>query len=573
MQKVAPEFTTQRSEVALHALPPSGWHTVRRSGPGRVVFALRNALGSALARATDSELALLIAALLFLLAAWPLSLVALPPLQDLPNHLAATTVIEHPDRYPGFVFNGFFKTNSALFTWLLLVGRLVGVRLAARLFVLLVLALGAIALPRFVLSFAGRRRMVVASFFAWPMVQNWFVSMGMLDFAMGIPLATFLLVALNAQRQRPSAARALGIALLSVATWHAHVFPLLVVHLLVALHVVMRSTWRERGAHALRLAAPLLPSSALVLASLWLQLTEPVGAMTGYQNLRQMLPPWELFYNLWAEWFYGFTWLEIATLVPCVTMGLWALFNWRESRPLFGPIPFAALGAFYFFSPYIATNWFHVNSRFIPFLWLAALVRLPDRLPSRWLSVLAACALSYSVGMGIDYVRLQRDWSRFTAGMSAVPDGASLLPLIFRSKGTSENTRSLLHAWGFYVLEKQTSAPLLFAHSRSFPVMYREPPPAQFNHLVLENFAPTMVSPDWMCAVARSGGVAVDDCVNTWRAGWATFWRKAEPRFDYVLMWDAPKGVVDQVPPDYRVVFQRAELVVLGRSESVARGD
>src|SRR4029077_20601346 len=101
----------------------------RRSGRGRVVFALRSALGSTLAQATDSELALLIAVLLFLIAAWPLALVALPPLQDLPNHLAATTVIEHPDRYPGFVFNGFFKTNSALFTWLLLVGRLVGVRL------------------------------------------------------------------------------------------------------------------------------------------------------------------------------------------------------------------------------------------------------------------------------------------------------------------------------------------------------------------------------------------------------------------------------------------------------------
>ena len=71
-----------------------------------------------------------------------------------------------------------------------------------------------------------------------------------------------------------------------------------------------------------------------------------------------------------------------------------------------------------------------------------------------------------------------------------VPEGATLLPLVFRSKGTSENTRSLLHAWGYYVVEKQTSAPLLFAHSRSFALMYREPPDTQFNHLVLESFAP-----------------------------------------------------------------------------------
>lgn len=569
MQKVAPDFTTHRSEVTLETSPPSGSHAIRRSDLGAV--AVRSTVAATLARATDGELALLIGAALFLLAAWPLALVALPPLQDLPNHLAAATVIEHRDRYPGFVFNGFFKTNSALFTWLLLVGRPLGLRLAARLFVLLVLALGAFALPRFVLSFAGRRRMVIASFFAWPMVQNWFVSMGMLDFAMGIPLATFLLVVLNAQRQRPSVLRGVGIALLSLATWHAHVFPLLVVHLLLALHIGMRPTWRERGAQALRLAIPLLPSSALMMASLWLQLTEPVGAMTGYVNLRQMLPPWELFYNLWAEWFYGFTWLEIATLVPCVTMGLWALYKWRDGPPMLGSIPFAVMGAFYFFSPYVATNWFHVNSRFIPFLWLAALVRLPDRIPGRWLAGLGACALTYSVGMGVDYVRLQGDWSRFTAGMSSVPEGATLLPLIFRSKATSENTRSLLHAWGFYVLEKQTSAPLLFAHSRSFPVMYREPPPAQFNHLVLENFAPTMISPGWMCNTIRTGGVAEDDCVEMWKAGWAKFWRKAVPQFEYVLMWDAPRGVLDQVPADYRVVFQRSELVVLGRNDRVAQ--
>ena len=42
-------------------------------------------------------------------------------------------------------------------------------------------------------SFAGR--MLVASLFAWPMVHNWFVSMGMLDFAIALPLSLALLLA------------------------------------------------------------------------------------------------------------------------------------------------------------------------------------------------------------------------------------------------------------------------------------------------------------------------------------------------------------------------------------------
>jgi hypothetical protein len=221
------------------------------------------------------------------------------------------------------------------------------------------------------------------------------------------------------------------------------------------------------------------------------------------------------------------------------------------------------------FSPYVATNWFHVNSRFVPFLWLAALARLPDRLPRRALAFLGVCALSYAAGMGADYLRLRRDWSRFTAGISAVPEGARLLPLIFKSKETSENTRALLHAWGFYVVEKLTSAPLLFAHSRSFPVMYRTPPDPQFNHLVLESFAPTMASPDWGCGILRSGGVVTDDCDAAWRGRWADFWRKAEPKFDHVLMWSAPRDVIAQVPSRYRVAFQRDEVTIFERVDGM----
>lgn len=560
MQKFADEFSLPQREVALDA--PLG------SSPAIELGGFERSASSRLANVTDKQLALVLGAVLFIVAAWPLLLVDVPPFQDLPDHLATITVIRHLELYPEFVFNGYFKTNSALFTWLLLVGNVVGTKAAARLFVVMVLALGAFAYPRFVLSFGGRRRMVVSAFFAWPMVHNWFVSMGMLDFALSVPLATILLVLLNEQRQGPTLRRALGIGLLSILTWHAHVFPLLVVLLLIAVEVAVQPTWAERIAQAKALALPVVPAGLLVAESLRIHITEPVGAMTGYVALGRLLPPWELFYNMWAEWFYGFTWLEIATLVPCIGMGLWAMYRWRDSVPFFGPISFVALAALYFFSPYVATNWFHVNSRFIPFLWLAALVRLPDQLPRRFFTVLGVCALSYTVGMGADYVRLRRDWARFTAGIGAVPEGAQLLPLIFKSKGSSENTRSLLHAWGFYVSEKLTSAPLLFAHSRSFPVMYKTPPEPQFNHLVLESFAPSMAGPTWGCGVLWAGGVATDDCEAAWRGRWADFWRRAEPKFDHLLLWDASKEVLALVPPEYRVTFQRDELTIFERRDA-----
>src|SRR5205085_9457842 len=122
-----------------------------------------------------------------------------------------------------------------------------------------------------------------------------------------------------------------------------------------------------------------------------------------------------------------------------------------------------------------------------------------DRLPKKLAAVLGISALLYSAAMGADFVRLDRDRRDFVAGIPAVPEGARLLPLLFNHKGASDNTRSLLHAWGFYVTEKHTSAPLLFAHSRSFPVMYSAPPPIRFNHLVLESFATNMAKSDAIC--------------------------------------------------------------------------
>jgi hypothetical protein len=167
--------------------------------------------------------------------------------------------------------------------------------------------------------------------------------------------------------------------------------------------------------------------------------------------------------------------------------------------------------------------------------------------------------------MGVDYVRLDRDRQAFTAGMDSVPEGAKLLPLVFQPKETSENTRSLMHAWGHYVLGKSTSAPLLFAHSRSFPLMYREPPPPRFNHLVLENFASTMGNENWLCGMEHSFGVVTNDCRAEWSKRWNEFWVDANPRFDHVLMWAPPKRVLDEMPPGYHVKKRDGKLYILER--------
>ncbi|HEY2509947.1 MAG TPA: hypothetical protein VGI39_03800, partial [Polyangiaceae bacterium] len=292
------------------------------------------------------QLALRVSALLFALAAWPLLLVDVPPFQDLPNHLATVTVLLHPSQYPEFVFNGFLKTNGALFAWLYFVGRAVGLPLASRLFTALVLAVGALVLPRFVLEMTGSRaRMKSAMLFAWPFVHNWFVSMGMLDFALGVPLSLLALLLLERQRREWSWGRAAAIAGVAVATWYAHVFALLVVHLLVGIHALVQAfagrgqPWKARLSEV-RLLVPLFPGTVLALASLYGHFTEPGGAMQGFVKLSMSLPPWELLYNAWSEWQWGFTSLSITSLVATVGLAYFAWKNRRECPPFFGGCAF-----------------------------------------------------------------------------------------------------------------------------------------------------------------------------------------------------------------------------------------
>jgi hypothetical protein len=286
--------------------------------------------------------------------------------------------------------------------------------------------------------------------------------------------------------------------------------------------------------------------------------------MQGFVRHWTFLPPWELAYNLWAQWLWGFTWLSISSFVVAIGLAYVAVTRCREDAPFFGRWALAVLFGAYLVLPYAAGNWFHVGSRLIPYLWVAALVRVPDTLDRRVTALLAASAALYSAGMGLDYVRLDRDRAELTAGMSAVPEGSRLLPLLFRHKRTSENTRSLLHAWGFYVMEKLTDAPLLFACSRSFPLTYREPPPTRFHHLVLEWFAHDMRTPESSCRALRDAGVVVD-CEDLYRSAWADFWRDATPRYDRVLLWEPTAEAIAQLPRAYEVAFRSERLTILAR--------
>jgi hypothetical protein len=333
------------------------------------------------------------------------------------------------------------------------------------------------------------------------------------------------------------------------------------------LHAATRATWSLRARDARALLVPLAPTGALVVMSALAHFMKPEegpprpsGVVTHRLH--------ELALNLWYDFFAGFTWLSAASLVPAVLLPIFAVRRWRESPPFFSPLASLAILLTYVELPFAASNWWYFNSRVIPFVWLAMLLRAPPRLPRAVTYLLAFCAASYSIAMAVDYVRLDRDRAAFTAGIAAVPDRARLLPLVFETKKTSELTSSLEHAWGFYVLAKNTSAPLVFAVERSYPITYRTFPPAQLIPPALDRFARNARSAEAVCAELLHEGVTSMDCDAEWRARWSAFWSEAEPRFDHVLMWAAPSGVRALVPPRYAIAFESGDLVIFARRDA-----
>jgi hypothetical protein len=523
------------------------------------------------ARLTDAQLVALIGVALFVLSAWPLLLVPLPPLQDLPNHVATAHIVAHPDLYPQYLFNGLLKSNSLLTLWFLALGsnHLFG---AARLFTALVLAGNAFALPFFALHFAGRRRLAVAMLFAWPLVHGFFVSMGMLNFVVGFALSLLLLVVIDRQREQATPARSAAIGLLSVAIWYAHPFPLAVVGVLVGIHVLAQPGWGARVSAGVRLLLPLAPAGLLCLLAAQRHLVKadhapPLGAAAWSYTT-----PWGILAHLWYDASGALTRWGGVTVVPALLLPYFAWRQRRIERAFFSRLAMVLLTAAYVGMPVCLSNWNYFNCRLVPFIWAGLLVRLPARVPRAITGALVACALAFSAVLGIDYVRLDRDRAAFTAGLDAVPPRATLLPLMFKQQRTSDFTASLTHAWGYYTVARDASAPLVFGVERSYPITYRDFPPRKLVPPALDRFAERYGTPAQVCA--SLGQVPPDGpCTAAWRDLWSGFWRDAEPRFSHLITWAMPDAARPIIPADYRRVFVAGQLEVYARQGASSASD
>lgn len=518
---------------------------------------------------SDARLIALTASVLFVLSAWPLLLVDLPPFQDLPNHVASAHIIEHPELFPQFTFNGFFKSNCLLTLWFHLFGDH-HLLLAARLFTALAIGVNAVALPLFFRHFAGRRAMVTAMLFSWPLVHGFFVSMGFLNYVVAFGLSLMLLIVMDRQRQDPSWRRGLGIAAFSGVIWYAHLFPLVVIGALAAWDALRRPDWRTRLRMGIALLLPLVPAGLLSLMAAQHHLVKAEQAPAVFYPLVSYQNVWELIAHLWRDVSGALTRWGSMSLVPALLLPLFAWRGRQTARPLFTRGALAALAVAYVALPVMMSNWCYLNCRLVPFIWIGLALCLPATLPRRLPAVLVACALSFSLVLGIDYVRVARDSAELTAGVVAVPRGATLMPLLFKRKKTADFVASLAHAWGPYTTERDAMVPLVFAVERSYPITWTKFPSRKTIPPTFDQFAEKYATPAQTCKAL--GQPAVDEyCTAAWRTVWDGFWKEAQPHFSHLLTWAIPPETRSLIPAAYHRTFAAGDLEIYAR-ESSPRG-
>jgi hypothetical protein len=313
----------------------------------------------------------------------------------------------------------------------------------------------------------------------------------------------------------------------------------------VVVRIASRRTGAQRKAEAGALLPPFAPAAMAVVVSTVVHLqgaTRPAGAgpATSFQT-----PLW-LLYDLWAHWTYGYTILSVTSLVLAGVLAIFAVRAARDDVAFFGPWAMGLLVALYFAAPYQTVGIGYAGSRILPYIWMGALLRVPERVGAGLAVLLGVGSALYAAGMAVDALRLAREEDEVAAGVDAVPRGARLDFLDFSPRVTSRNTWSLSTSWGEYVTRRGAHTWEVPGDTPSLPFRWRDPPPAPlepWRHRAFMDSGPT-------------------------REQWGTYFASTDPYVDALVLWDPPAAALEAVPGSWAIGTHQGRLWVFGRGQA-----
>jgi hypothetical protein len=436
--------------------------------------------------------------LLTALAVIPLWLAEYPPIQDLPQHLAAIRVL-HSYSDARFGFDSFFVIDlfrTQYLTYYLsahLLAYPFGVVTANKL--LLTVAVGATPYAmRHLLSALGHDQRL--ALFVFPLLYNVHLILGFFNFLAAIPLALLGLALVVRQRTSPATPRAVLWSLIALLTFYTHVVPFG----FFILGAVVVSVGRGIGATARRLW-PVVP--AAIGAAIWC-VESPAGRATAtaallpgsstgvvpqFQHWRRALadtPAWLtdiLWDNTDNRLLYAWAALVVATLIlgarvrggaqePTAERKL--VRNLRHRLAVLAPLSAVA----YFVMP-ISYDWIWPIAQRFPLLaaiFLIAVLPRPRRLKGQWVFagvVLVSLLQFYYVGRAFhrfDSIEV----GELSAAIRAIPRGQRVAGLIWRRGSREIRFSPFIHSVAYYQVRRGGAVMFTFADFPQSPFRFRE---------------------------------------------------------------------------------------------------
>jgi hypothetical protein len=500
-------------------------------------------------------------------AVLPLLRVARPPLQDMPQHLAAISVLRH---YPELSLGDYFTIEPLRTQYLAYYGAaylgsfLFGVELANK----LLLCAAIVALPWSLAAFSkALGRDPAPAVFAFGLTYNAHLVLGFFNFIAALPLmfVGFRLALRMRRSADPRAERRAGawLALLLLLCFYTHVVPFAFLALGSALILTgaaassdSPTNLRAAARATARRAWVFVPAGAAFVG--WLLLTPAGGSTlaaagsggaqfaTVNQALRD-LPMWltdvlaaERDEQLGVAWFVLLISALVVGLLPVTAAGDAFKTAPRESDPLAGRLgflcPLAVAG--YFLAP-TGYDWiWPISARFplLALLFACLLIpRLSGALGKAVVVAAALVALSDFWEVGRAFASFEADEvGDFDAALDAIPPGQRVAGLIFDRGSRVVKFSPFLQYVAYYQARKGGAVMFTFADFPQSPFRFRperRPPP---------------VSPRWEWMPER-----VDPARDL---GW----------YDFVLVRGGP-GRIAREPGPFERVFAGSRWQVYAR--------
>ena len=424
--------------------------------------------------------------LVAVVATVPAWIVARPPIQDLPYHLATIRVI-HSLHDPAYGLHDFALTlgNTPYLGYYLVADVLsyvVGVTAANTLLVCGYLA-GTLFALRALLRAMDRPELL--SLVALPLLVNRLFVIGLFPFLLGIPLMLAALAVAVRFVRAPRLGGGLGIAALALALFFVHVVPF-GLFVIGFVGLVVTRPWRGWSERLL----PLAPAALSAFA--WLRLT-PAGKRMLEGGGQQIA--FDAKVARASEWFtYGAApaaelWALGALAALVVVAFVLGSRRLRDSDA--SPLPRAERGllavpaacvAFYFLSPEGHDYVWPIAGRFPLLLALTTIpfLRVPARAGAAVATVAVAIGL-FTTGLACQrFVAFQRDELGDLDGVIAsIPPRMHVAAIEGTSRSRLVVGAPLLHAGSYYQLEKGGVVAFTFAGYPHWPFAFRtsaEPP-------------------------------------------------------------------------------------------------